>query len=226
MNRKTFKFENKNKKKIRVRDILMILSIFTLCLITVISTSDFSSENKKTSGVTEITEKNVDSSNQQLQSVEYKESNNAPISATQISNQPVQKYDFISPVDGAVIKPFSKSELVYSRTMDDWRTHLGVDIACPYGTDVISSERGEVKNIEYNVNFGNSVTVESGEYTIIYTSLSSDIFVNIGDKISKGDMIGKTAESCISEICDEPHMHFEVIKNSEHIDPMEIIKFK
>jgi len=233
MNRKTFTFESKNKKKIRLRDILMLLSVFALSFITVITTANMGRNEEKTLGVNtsqenmsavspvEVTMEN------DTKETEKKKENEAVVSADIISQeQPEIKREFISPVNGTIIKPFSKSELIYSNTMDDWRTHMGIDISCPYGTEVLSSEDGEVKNVDYNINYGNTVSVECGEYTLVYTSLSTDVYVNKGDRIKKGTVIGKTSDSCISEICDEPHLHFEVIKNGEHINPLDIIVFK
>ena len=231
MNRKTFTFESKNKKKIRLRDILMLLSVFALCFITVITTANTDSEKEKTLGVTNTVEDNTFADNSFETNSEYEINEIAKQEEKEISEEilPLEqveiKREFISPVNGTIIKPFSKNELVYSNTMDDWRTHLGIDISCPYGTEVISSEGGEVKNVEYDINYGNTVTVECGEYTLVYTSLSTDVYVNKGDRITKGTAIGKTSDSCISEICDEPHFHFEVIKNGEHIDPLDIIVF-
>lgn len=228
MNRKTFTFESRNKKKIRLKDILMLLSVFALCFITVITTAGTNEEEEETLSVTQtasnkeidhITSENAENG-EDIAKTETEAEENIEIIAQPPENI---KREFITPVNGAIVKPFSKTELAYSRTMDDWRTHLGVDIACPYGTEVIASEAGEVKEIEYNINFGTTVTVETGEYILKYTSLSSDVYVSVGDKLTKGTIIGKTSDSCISEICDEPHFHFEVIKNGEHIDPLDII---
>ena len=225
MNRKTFTFESKNRKKIRLKDILMLLSVFALCFITVITTANMKNKEEKTIGVTNTAENSVVSDNFKEATQEYEkiavENNNV---SDILPTEQIKK-EFISPVNGTIIKPFSKSELIYSNTMDDWRTHLGIDISCPYGTEVLSSEDGEIKNVEYNINYGNTVSLECGEYTLVYTSLSTDVYVNKGDRVKKGTIIGKTSDSCISEICDEPHIHFEVIKNGEHIDPLDIIVF-
>lgn len=225
MNRKTFTFESKNRKKIRLKDILMLLSVFALCFITVITTANMKNKEEKTIGVTNTAENSVVSDNFKDATQEYEkiavENNNV---SDILPTEQIKK-EFISPVNGTIIKPFSKSELIYSNTMDDWRTHLGIDISCPYGTEVLSSEDGEIKNVEYNINYGNTVSLECGEYTLVYTSLSTDVYVNKGDRVKKGTIIGKTSDSCISEICDEPHIHFEVIKNGEHIDPLDIIVF-
>ena len=227
MNRKTFTFESKNKKKIRLKDILMILSVLVLCFITVITTANMENKEEKTIGVTNTVENSIASDSYkeaQAEEIKINSENNNPGNPLPIDQVKTQK-EFIAPVNGAIIKPFSKSELIYSNTMDDWRTHTGIDISCPYGTEVLASEDGEIKNVEYNINYGNTVTLECGEYIIVYTSLSTDVYVNKGDRVKKGTIIGKTSDSCMSEICDKPHIHFEVIKNGEHIDPLDIITF-
>lgn len=230
MNRKTFKYENKNSKKIRVKDILMLLSVFALCVITVISTGKTIEPDKKASGQTEtlqIEDENHDiADDKDVKLAELNDYNNNANSANEISYEIKLPLDFVSPVNGAIIKPFTPKELVYSKTMDDWRTHSGIDIAAPYGSDVISCEKGNVTKVHYDINYGNTVTIEHGEYIFVYTSLSSDIYVNEGDRVSKGDVIGKTADSCMLEICDDPHMHLEVLKNNEYINPLDIIKFE
>lgn len=240
MDRKMFKYENKNKKKIRVKDILMLLSVFALCVITVITSGKSTQTDKKTSVQTETQQpesikseasipvtKNNNPSSSDVQTATLNDYN-APITpADEISYEVKLPLSFISPVkDGAIIKAFSPKELLYSKTMDDWRTHNGIDISCTLGTDVVSSEKGTVTKVNYDINYGNSVTIEHGEYSFIYTSLSSDIYVNEGDRVSKGDLIGKTSDSCMSEICDDPHIHLEVLKNNEYINPVDIIEFK
>jgi len=129
------------------------------------------------------------------------------------------------PYNGEVLKLFSPNELIYSKTMDDWRIHTGIDIACPYGSDIKSVERGIVKDINYDINYGNTVTVETDEYTLVYTSLSSDILVSKGQKLSKGDIIAKSSDTCMSEICDEPHIHFEMKQNGEYVNPLHYLQF-
>ena len=190
------------------------------------TTANMENKEEKTIGVTNTVEDSISNDNSEEVISEYEEIAIESKNVNDALPEEQTKKEFIAPVNGTIIKPFSKSELIYSNTMDDWRTHLGIDISCPYGTEVISSEDGEVKNVEYNINYGNSVSLDCGEYTLVYTSLSTDIYVNKGDRVKKGTVIGKTSDSCISEICDEPHIHFEVIKNGEHIDPLDIITFK
>ena len=48
------------------------------------------------------------------------------------------------PVNGDIIKEFSDSELIYSRTMADYRTHPGIDIGSEIGQKVISPQNGRI----------------------------------------------------------------------------------
>lgn len=146
--------------------------------------------------------------------------------AETIVEQSFEDASFSKPVFGNVIKPFSIDEPLYSKTMDDWRIHEGVDIACMLGAEVYSAQDGEVIDFGYDINFGNYVVIKSGEYELKYTSLATDINFAAGDKVSKGQLIGAVTDSCISEICDETHFHFEVKKNGIPVDPASLIMFE
>lgn len=222
MNRKIFKYENKNRKKIRVKDLLMLFSIFALCVITVAVTGTVSKKDKKTAVNTEVLKDDTDIPKQTEEKTLQVET--AVKNINEIKT-PLPKLEFQKIVDGTIIKPHSPNELIYSETMDDWRIHNGVDIACPIGSDIVSAERGVVKSVKYDINYGNTVIVESDEYTLIYSSLSSEVAVSEGETISKGQLIGKSADSCMIEICDEPHIHFEMTKNNTQVDPLEYIHF-
>ena len=54
MNNRIFKYESKNSKKIRLKDLLMLFSIFSLCVVTIIVTGSVANKNKKTSAKTDI----------------------------------------------------------------------------------------------------------------------------------------------------------------------------
>ena len=52
---------------------------------------------------------------------------------------------FKMPVEGEIIKEFSKDTLVYSETLKEWITHLGIDIKAEKTSVVKASEEGTVK---------------------------------------------------------------------------------
>ncbi len=223
MNKKFFKYENKNSKRLRVKDLLMLCSIFTLCIITVAVTDTVNKREKKATVNTEALIEE-DLSDESKETPVMEEITAETVDSADVKT-PLGELEFQKMVDGTIIKPYSPDEPVYSETMDDWRIHNGVDIACPLDTDIRSAERGVVKSVKYDINYGNTVTVESDEYTLIYSSLSAETIVSVGESISKGQLIGKSSDSCMIEICDEPHIHFEMKKNNLYVDPMEYIHF-
>lgn len=67
---------------------------------------------------------------------------------------------FLAPVSGEIIKDFAVDSLVYSKTLDEWTTHYGIDIRADKMTVVAASESGTVESIKndpryrtYNYNF-------------------------------------------------------------------------
>ena len=45
-----------------------------------------------------------------------------------------------------------------------------------------------------------------------------------GEKVEKGQSIGTVGNTAAFEIADEPHLHFEILKNSIQEDPTIYIK--
>jgi len=133
---------------------------------------------------------------------------------------------FAPPVWGKISKQFSDDMPLYSKTMDDWRIHVGVDILCPFGSDIFSAGDGMVSDIGYDINLGNYITIENNAFSCRYASVVADDLLTIGASVSKGQKLGTLADSCVSEICDEPHLHFEMKKDGVYIDPTEHILFE
>ncbi len=133
--------------------------------------------------------------------------------------------NFAAPCGGDVIKKFSDSELLYSKTMDDWRIHLGVDIAVPIGTKITACESGIAEEIKNDPEYGNTVVIRHDNILTKYSNLASENLPTVGDKISKGDIIGVVGDSAGSEVLDESHLHFAMCEDNIYIDPSRYIKF-
>lgn len=223
MRQNIFKYETRSGKKIRVKDLLMLFTIFVLCIMTAVVSG--TAVRRKLQANTNVVRNTGDNQNSEYTKSMHHEKSSITAPQKKDDIIPQQEWNFIKPVDGGILKPFSNDELLYSETMDDWRIHSGIDISCNFGTPVLSVENGIVTDISHDINYGNTVTIQSGEYEHIYSSLSSDISVKKGQKINRGDTVGVSSDSCMSEICDDPHIHFEMKKNGVYINPMEIIKF-
>ncbi len=128
--------------------------------------------------------------------------------------------EFVRPVDGEIARNFAKDTLIYSETLDEWITHLGIDIKADRTTVVKSSEKGKVTAIKNDPRYGLTVIVEHvNGFKTVYSNLLTTEFVSEGEEIEKGQSIGTVGNSASFEICDEPHLHFEILKDDVNVDP-------
>lgn len=131
-----------------------------------------------------------------------------------------QAQTFSSPVAGEIINNCSMGELVRDTTMNDWRTHNGIDIACDTGSTVYAAANGTVTDIYDDDMWGTVVTIDFGNnITGVYKLLSPGTIVSIGQSVNCGDQIGTVAENCVQESTLETHLHFEMLSNGEYVNP-------
>jgi len=131
---------------------------------------------------------------------------------------------FERPVEGEIIKKFAKDTLVYSETLDEWVVHNGVDIKADKTTVVKAAEKGTVKAIKNDPRYGLTIVIQHDmDYTTVYSNLLTSEFVVEGEKVEKGQSIGTVGNTGAFEIADEPHLHFEMQKAGEAIDPINYI---
>ncbi len=135
--------------------------------------------------------------------------------------EPVFKY----PVEGEIVVDYAKDKLVYSSTLGEWVTHLGVDIKAEKTTVVKASEEGTVKSIKNDPRYGLTVVIDhTNGFSTVYSNLLTAEFVSIGEKVKSGQTIGTVGNTASFEILDEAHLHFEILKNNEQVDPNMYLK--
>lgn len=154
---------------------------------------------------------------------EEKKENNAEVS----NNEKEKNQDptFVMPVEGEIVKHYGKEQLIYSDTLKEWTTHLGVDIKADKTTVVKASADGCVKSIKNDPRFGLTVVVEhQNGFTSVYSNLLTAEFVVQGENVKAGQTIGTVGNTATFEILDDPHLHFEILKDGNNIDPEMYIK--
>lgn len=133
---------------------------------------------------------------------------------------------FQTPVEGELLKEYAKDSLLYSETLKEWTTHLGVDIKAERATVVKAAADGTVKYIKNDPRYGLTIIIEhSNGFETRYANLLTTEFVSEGEKVKAGQTIGTVGDSAICEIVDESHLHFEILKNNENVNPDKYIKF-
>jgi len=96
------------------------------------------------------------------------------------------------------------------------KEHNGIDIIAPEGTDVRSAIYGTVTDTGYNAEKGYFIVIEKDNIKTVYTSLTKDIEVKKGDKVERGQTIGKVGKTGTST---GAHLHFEVLVDGEYLNP-------
>ncbi len=141
------------------------------------------------------------------------------------AEQATQTSGFIAPVGGAVTADYSGEELVYNRTMNDWRTHNGIDFAADEGAEVVASADGTVEAIADSGMMGKTVVVlHNGGIRTIYSNLAENVLVNIGDSVAQGTPLGRVGSTAAAEVSEPSHIHFEVSFNEEPQNPHDYLK--
>ena len=131
----------------------------------------------------------------------------------------------VTPVHGEVLMAFSMEELTYNPTMEDWRTHNGIDIAAASGTTVLAACHGVVLSVEDDALMGTSVVLEhDGGYQTTYANLQTMPPVEVGDFVSAGQIIGAVGATATAESAQDTHLHFSVSKDGEVVNPHEFLE--
>lgn len=148
-------------------------------------------------------------------------------SSTKESNKKEEKKElsFAKPVEGEVVREYAKDNLIYSETLKEWTTHMGIDVKADKTTVVKAAEAGTVKSIKNDPRYGLTVVIEHEDnFQTVYSNLLTSEFVVEGEKVEKGQSIGTVGNTAVFEIADEPHLHFEILKDSLPVDPSIYIK--
>jgi murein DD-endopeptidase MepM/ murein hydrolase activator NlpD len=100
------------------------------------------------------------------------------------------------------------------------KMHEGLDVATRTGTPVIAPCNGIVTKIKRDYGYGKMLEVNSGNGIVTRYGHNSKIVVRVGTRVKRGDLIayvGNTGRST------GPHLHYEVIVNGVHVNPMKYI---
>lgn len=101
------------------------------------------------------------------------------------------------------------------------RTHQGVDLAGPVGTPVLAPGDGVVVFAGRQNGYGNLIKIEHALGTETRYAHLSKIRVKVGQKVSRGSLIGDMGNTGRST---GPHLHYEVRVNGKAVNPMSFIK--
>ncbi|MBR0428113.1 MAG: M23 family metallopeptidase [Clostridia bacterium] len=153
-------------------------------------------------------------------------SKNATIENNSKNVEKEENIKFEAPIKGEILREFAKDSLVFSNTLQEWITHNGVDIKADKTSVVKSAANGTISSIKNDPRYGLTVIINHDNgYQTIYSNLLTAEFVVKDEKVKMGQSIGTVGNSASFEVEDEYHLHFEVLKENEYLDPTQFMNF-
>ena len=132
--------------------------------------------------------------------------------------------EFALPVGGVLSKKHSVDTQVFSPTLNEYRVHLGIDIATEAAAPVFAMAQGTVAQIWEDPMMGWSVAIShSGEAVTVYKNLSKQLAdgISVGAEVEAGQLLGSVGDTALIEIAEEPHLHVEMTVKGLQVDPLE-----
>lgn len=127
-------------------------------------------------------------------------------------------YSLIKPLEGEITSRFGHREPTIPTVP---KNHTGIDIAEDIGKVIVASMEGDVTLVSSEGDYGNHIKITNGEITTLYAHCSK-IYVKEGEHILQGEQI---AEVGATGNVTGPHLHFEIRRNNEYIDPDLVLQF-
>ncbi len=127
---------------------------------------------------------------------------------------PVGTGNFARPTSGTLTSKFGTR----------WnRDHCGIDVGASNGTLIYAADNGRVTYSEYNSGgYGYMIKIDHGNGYETYYAHCSELLVKEGAIVGKGDPIAKVGNTGRST---GPHLHFEIRKNDEPLNPLKYVKY-
>ena len=132
----------------------------------------------------------------------------------------------IMPIESvSVINDFG---FYHNKTLNNYYEHKGVDFTAEVGAEVLAADDGVIETIyRDDVLTGTEITIDHGDgVKTTYRFVDVAEGLTVGMDVKKGDVIATVAEATGEEYKDGAHLHFEVIKSGQQVDPATYLTFE
>ena len=133
------------------------------------------------------------------------------------------------PVQGYLAAVHDTEALSFSLTMQDYRTHMGIDIEAEAGAPVVAAAAGTVSAAYEDMLMGYSIEIDHGDgYITVYRNLDETLpeGIQVGASVRAGQLIAAVGDSALIEQAERPHLHFELMKDKAPIDPLTYLTYE
>ena len=116
----------------------------------------------------------------------------------------------------------------HNKTLNNYYEHKGVDFSAEVGAEVLAVQDGVVESIyRDDILTGTEVTIDHGDgVKTVYRFVTANEDLTVGMAVKRGDCIATVAEATGEEYKDGAHLHFEVIKSGQQVDPATYLTFE
>lgn len=136
-----------------------------------------------------------------------------PVRDTSVSNK-LWDGKFIQPVEGRISTEFGEMRYV-NGALTSYR-HSGIDIAAPAGTNIMAPNNGLVKLSMSLILTGETIVIDHGYGIFSVYFHMNERFVNVGDEVTQGDLIGTVGSTGFST---GPHLHWTMSYYRTNVSP-------
>lgn len=130
-----------------------------------------------------------------------------------IMKWPVPSCTLITSSYGSRIHPILKKR----------QLHTGIDIGARRGASIIAAAKGTVIVSGWKTGYGYTVIIDHGGGIATLYGHASKLLVRVGDNVASGETIAKVGSTGWST---GPHLHFEIRKNGEPVNPLKYVTSK
>ena len=209
--------QHENQKKLQMnRTLAIALSLLVVVAVCVTAIAVGTAKKEKPPAGTSSTSKTSQSTSKTSSTSKTEEKNDTTVV--------VEKVTFVAPMTaGNIIKEWSADIPVFSMTMEDYRLHLGIDVAASAGAPVYAVADGTVESVTFHPMMGQTVVIVHADgYKSVYQNMQTAVPAGItaGATVKAGDKIGSVGDTALIEISEEPHLHFELYKDDVCTNPL------
>lgn len=122
----------------------------------------------------------------------------------------------------AIVKEDKNASSNAPAEKDQMQFHKGLDVAVAYGSPVKSAAAGKVIFSGVRGGYGNCVMIEHGNGLVTLYGHLSELLVEANDRVKVNQIIAKSGNTGRST---GPHLHYEVHKNNQPINPRLFLNF-
>lgn len=127
--------------------------------------------------------------------------------------------DMLMPVAQAQITSSFKSSRLHP-ILDIFRAHKGVDLAADRGTPIVAPANGRVVSVGWRIGYGITVEVQHSGQVVTLFAHCDKALVKVGDRVNAGQVIARVGSTGLAT---GPHVHFEVHRDGQSVDPIRFL---